>query len=100
MAVRVEPLREADIPASLDICNQYVFHTSVSLEEQALTLAQYRQRVEEVLRAYPFIVARRLPACACEQPAADAHRGAGPRAGHCQYHLHHHRQQRALLRLP
>ena len=58
MAVRVEPMREADIPACLDIYNQYVLHTSVSLEEQALTLAQYRQRVEEVLRAYPFIVAR------------------------------------------
>ena len=58
MDVRVEPLREVDIPACLDIYNHYVLHTSVSLEEQALTLAQYRQRVEDVLRAYPFIVAR------------------------------------------
>ena len=55
--MRVESLREADIPACLEIYNHYVLHTSVSLE-QALTLAQYRQRVEEVLRAYPFIVAR------------------------------------------
>ena len=49
MAVRVEPMREADIPACLEIYNRYVLHTSVSPEEQALTLAQYRQRVEEVL---------------------------------------------------
>ena len=31
MDVRVEPLREADIPACLDIYNHYVLHTSVSL---------------------------------------------------------------------
>lgn len=58
MDVRVEPLREADIPACLEIYNHYVLNTSISLEEQALTLAQYRQRAADVLCTYPFIVAR------------------------------------------
>ena len=110
-----------------------MLHTSVSLEEQALTLAQYRQRVEEVLHAYPFIVARDAagtvlgfaylaafnPRSAYRRSAdlsiyvrADclhAHvgslllmhiEGLARAQGIANNHLHHHRQQRAPLRLP
>lgn len=56
--MNIEPITAGDIQACAEIYNHYVLHTDVSLEEEALTAAQYGQRVRSVTEKYPFFVAR------------------------------------------
>lgn len=57
--MKVEPVREEDIPACREIYNYYVENSFSTLEEEPLSLKAYEARVRGVEDAsYPFFVAR------------------------------------------
>ena len=46
----------ADAKALLEIYNYYVIHTTVTFDENALSLSVFKDKVELILKAYPCIV--------------------------------------------
>lgn len=54
----IDFLAPEDVAGCLAIYNYYVENTTVTLEEEPLTLAQYQARAAEVTAVYPFLVAR------------------------------------------
>ncbi len=49
-------LKEEDIKACLDIYNWYIENTTITFEEERLTLQQFTDRVQGIQERYPFIV--------------------------------------------
>ncbi len=54
----IEDLKKEDIQGCLDIYNYYIKNSNFTLEERALTLCEYTDRAEGVLKKYPFIVGK------------------------------------------
>ena len=49
-------LKEKDIQACLDIYNWYIENTTITFEEELLTVEQFTDRIRGIQKKYPFIV--------------------------------------------
>src|SRR5690606_29172914 len=54
--MEIRPARAHDIPQIQEIYNHYIRHTTITFEEEALTLAQMQARVEAVTQRLPWLV--------------------------------------------
>ncbi len=55
--MKIRPLKHSDLPRILQIYNYYITDTTVSFEEEPLTLEAFTSRVDSICKNYPFIVA-------------------------------------------
>lgn len=55
--MNIRNLTECDIARCLEIYNYYIEETTVSFEEEPLTLERFSERVNGIRAKYPFIVA-------------------------------------------
>ncbi len=49
-------IEEKDIQACCDLYNWYIENTTITFEEEPLTLSQFTQRVHQIQKKYPYIV--------------------------------------------
>jgi L-amino acid N-acyltransferase YncA len=57
MQITIRPVVEDDAAAICAIYNHYIAHTSITFEQDPVDPAQMRQRIAEVTRNYPWLVA-------------------------------------------
>lgn len=57
MHISIRPVVEDDAPAICAIYNHYIAHTSITFEQDPVDPSQMRQRIAEVTRNYPWLVA-------------------------------------------
>lgn len=55
--VIVRPIENEDVPACLEIYNYYITDTTVTFEEEPLSLNDFLSRVERIKKTYPYLVA-------------------------------------------
>ena len=53
----IRPVKEADSEAIAGIYNYYVRETTVTFDEEPLTVARMRERVAGISRSWPYLVA-------------------------------------------
>ena len=56
--MNISSIQQQDIPSCLDLYNHYIQNTCFTLEEMPLSLEAFRNRVEQVIQRYPWIVAK------------------------------------------
>lgn len=54
----IEKINPSDINKCLDIYNYYILNTCYTLEEEALSLSKFSERVSKITKRFPFLVAR------------------------------------------
>lgn len=59
----IRPIEERDIPVCLAIYNYYIEHTTVTFEEEPLSLSAFSGRVRRICESYPYLVAERNGVC-------------------------------------
>lgn len=57
MNVAIRPVHANDAQAICDIYNHYIVHTVISFEQDPVDATQMQQRIAEVTRNYPWLVA-------------------------------------------
>ena len=55
--MRIRNLHKEDIAACLSIYNWYIEHTTITFETEPLSLQAFRERIENITRRYPWLVA-------------------------------------------
>ena len=55
--LRIRPIEDRDIAACLAIYNYYIEHTTITFEEEPLSLAAFSERVRRICAGYPYLVA-------------------------------------------
>lgn len=55
--MKIRKLEEKDIASCLEIYNYYIENTSFTLEEDSLTLDEFKERCKSIKSKYPYIVA-------------------------------------------
>ena len=55
--IKIRTASTQDLPAILEIYSYYVLHTAITFEYDVPTLEEFRLRMEQTLRMYPYIVA-------------------------------------------
>ncbi|HEU4806835.1 MAG TPA: hypothetical protein VFT01_01120, partial [Homoserinimonas sp.] len=59
---RLREVGDADLPQALEIYNHYVLTSTVTFDEQPLTLAAFQAKVSQIAElGFPFIVAEGAP---------------------------------------
>ncbi len=56
--MKIEAIKDGDIPSCLTIYNHYIVNTCFTLEETALTLEAFSRRIHAITQTYPFVVAK------------------------------------------
>lgn len=57
-SLKIEPIREEDVPACTEIYNYYIQNTCYTLEEEPLLPEAFAARVRTVSAKYPYLVAK------------------------------------------
>ena len=55
--MRIRSATVGDAERLLDIYAYYVEHTAISFEYDVLSVEEFRNRIENILKAYPYLVA-------------------------------------------
>ena len=55
--ITIRKIEKRDIESCLNIYNYYILNTTVSFEEEAVSLKNFKKRVKNILKKFPFIVA-------------------------------------------
>lgn len=55
--MKIRRLEDSDIASCLDIYNYYIANTCFTLEEDSLTLDEFKERCKSIKSKYPYIVA-------------------------------------------
>ena len=55
--LQIRPIEDRDIAACLAIYNYYIEHTTITFEEEPLSLADFSARVRRICGSYPYLVA-------------------------------------------
>ena len=55
--LRIRPIEDRDIAACLAIYNYYIEHTTITFEEEPLSLAAFSERVRRICADYPYLIA-------------------------------------------
>lgn len=55
--MKIRRLEDSDIASCLDIYNYYIANTCYTLEEDSLTLDEFKERCKSIKSKYPYIVA-------------------------------------------
>lgn len=55
--LRIRPIEDRDIAACLAIYNYYIEHTTITFEEEPLSLAAFSERVRRICAGHPYLVA-------------------------------------------
>lgn len=54
--MKIENITEKDIADCLEIYNYYIENTCETLEEEAVSLDEYKKRAERITKEYPFLI--------------------------------------------
>lgn len=55
--LQIRPIEDRDIAACLAIYNYYIEHTTITFEEEPLSMAAFSARVRRIRGGYPYLVA-------------------------------------------
>lgn len=55
--LNIRPIETGDIERCLEIYNYYIENTTITFEEEPLTLSEFSERIKGITKSYPFLVA-------------------------------------------